>query len=372
MTIPGRIHSLHHPLQSLLLASSALILTGSPLAAQSTISPSDRASYEGSSSTFYPLGRSNARVQTLHADLGQELSQISGHGYRRDGISSRGLVPGFTAELSVEMSMSPRTADQPSRQFADNQGSQPSMVLPRTRLVFPDTIRPDRAPTEVFDLIIPYTSPFPLPPEGGTVCLDIRLYGNSGPSGQNVNFSPLLDAHALFRDQRAEQPGFRFGNGCIAAGNNSGHYGNHLLTRRIDGFDLEISSRFGIPDDGSLGTVTVAFFGQEMLPTPLPWLPACELLASPQNVFLLPGINDSRGHLDAEINGAFPLPTGAELTVQLASASLSGELTLSDASILSIPPLGPAMIPTSRIANSSDRDAATGSTSLTVPVTLFY
>ncbi|MHC5063470.1 MAG: hypothetical protein ACYTG5_05795 [Planctomycetota bacterium] len=359
-------------LPALLITCGSVLSMAGEARAQSSVSPSDRSVYEGSGSTFYPLGRANARVQTLHADLNPGLTQISGHAYRRDGISTRGLVPGFTAELSVELSMSPRTADQPSNQFSENMGSQPSLVLPRTRLVFPDTSRPERAPSSEFAMLIPYDTPFMLPSGGGTICLDIKMFGNSGPSGQNVNFSPLLDSHAQFRDQRAEQPGFRYGSGCAASGNNSSHYGNYTLTRRLDGFELEVSSRFGIPDDGSVGAITVAFFGQELLPSPLPWLPDCSLMASPQNIFLLPGGNDSRGHLDAEIAGAFPLPTGFPLTAQLASASLSGELTLSDASSLIVPPLGPATIPSSRIANSSDRDAVTGSTSLTVPVTLFY
>lgn len=368
----GRSRSISLALPSLALCCGAVCLTVMEGRAQSALSPSDRGSYEGSRSTFYPLGRANARVQTLHADLGNSLSQLSGHAYRRDAISTRGLVPGFTAELSVELSISPRNADQPSSRFAENQGSQPSLVLPRTRLVFPDTDRPNAAPSPEFALLVPYATAFAMPPGGGTVCLDITMYGNSGPSGQNVNFSPLIDAHEQFRDRRAEQPGFRFGLGCPAPGASSSHYGNHVLTRRVDGFDLDLRSRFGLPDDGTGGMITVAFFGPATAPMPLPWLTECSMYATPQSIFVLPGANDARGHLDAEISGQFPLPTGFQLTAQLASASLAGDLTLSDASILSVPPLGPEFIMSSRIANSSDRDSATGSTSLTVPVTLFF
>ena len=69
-------------------------------AATAQVSPADRATREGDSSTIYPLGRFNARVQTLHADLPAN-TLLRGHAYRRDAAALRGQVPAFRTELQV-------------------------------------------------------------------------------------------------------------------------------------------------------------------------------------------------------------------------------------------------------------------------------
>ena len=79
------------------------------------VSPAARAALEGSSSTSYPLGRADARLQQLHADLPPTLTAISGHAYRRDAISTRGQVDAFTVDMEVTLSMSPRTPSTASR-----------------------------------------------------------------------------------------------------------------------------------------------------------------------------------------------------------------------------------------------------------------
>src|SRR5690606_3959418 len=100
-----------------------LLAVTSDLLAQ-TVSPLDRTALEGSSYSHYPLGRHNARMQTLHDDIpGGTL--ITGHAYRRDAIGVRGLVDGFQADLQVTLSMSPNTAAQASGTFANNTGSNP-------------------------------------------------------------------------------------------------------------------------------------------------------------------------------------------------------------------------------------------------------
>lgn len=359
-------------LQLSCLALPLMTLLCTAIPAQVAVSPADRGGLDGSASTSFPLGRHNARVQTLHDDLSAQISLINGHGYRRDATSTRGMVAGFSSDLSVELSISPRSADQPSRTFAANQGAQPTLVLPRTRIFFPATERPASAPATSFDLLIPYAVPFQMPPGGGTLCVDVTIYGNTTPSGDNVNFSPLIDAHEQFRDGHAEQPGYRYGLGCPAPGSGTAHSGRFTLSQSRDGFELDIASRSGIPDDGSGAMLTVVFFGQPVSPFAWPGQPDCVLLVAPQRTFLLPTANDSRGHVDSILTGPAPLPLGFLTTAQLVSAGPEGFLTFSDASSIAAPPLGPQTIQVSRIANSSDRSATTGSTAFNIPVMTFF
>src|SRR5687768_17611604 len=75
------------------------------LAAQQlvAVSPSDRTSLEGCSFTHFPLGRANARMQTLHADV-PGGTVLHGHAYRRDAVTVRGQVDAFSCDLEVTVS----------------------------------------------------------------------------------------------------------------------------------------------------------------------------------------------------------------------------------------------------------------------------
>ena len=90
-----------------------LVLLGTTFAAAAaaqtaTISPSDRAQLEGSTFTHLPLGRHDARMQTLHLDL-PGGTVLTGHAYRREAAGVYGGVAGFASDLEVSISMSPRT-----------------------------------------------------------------------------------------------------------------------------------------------------------------------------------------------------------------------------------------------------------------------
>ncbi len=373
--MPTQIFHSHIPvptrgLQALCLQGLGLTLSlALPLSAQQ-VSPADRAAYEGSSSTSYPLGRANGRFQQLHADI-PAGTQIQGHAYRRDAISLRGQVPAFRSEMSVELSISPRMAHAPSKIFADNQGLQQTAVLPKTWISFPSTDRPLQDPADKFVLKIPYATPFRLPASGGVICLDTRVYGNQIPSGANKNFSAYLDAHAASAIKN-EQPGFRFGAGCPAPGRRTAHYAAFGLTARGAGHDLKIASRYGIPSTASTSVIDVMILGLAINVTPWPNT-TCTVYPRFDVRVPLPGSSDASGHHNVNLNGLPNLPIGQRLFTQIASGDVgSGSLSFSDGSILTIPPAAPAAVPASRIANGGDRTGLTGATSFIVPVTEFY
>src|SRR5690606_18231742 len=198
----------HHLLRLAVLACAAAV---PPLGAQVAVSPADRVFFEGSTSTIYPLGRARARVQQLIGDMPAQTVTIVGHAYRRDATNVRGVVNAFRSEISVIVSISPRTPSNASSTFADNHGT-PVAVLNRSWVNFPQTDRPTSEPAPTFELRIPWTTPFPYAGTG-TLCLETVVHGNDVGGQPDRNFSVFQDGHDLSRTS-SRQPGYRFGLGC--------------------------------------------------------------------------------------------------------------------------------------------------------------
>lgn len=353
------------------LGALGIWMAASSVSAQGTVSPADRDIYEGSSSSTYPLGRFDARVQQLHADLGTGALTLNGHAYRRDAVSTRGQVIGYSVEMSVMASMSPNTPEQASRTFAQNVGASVE-VLPRTSVNFPPTSRPPQGPAAVFELRIPWTTPFAYPAGGGTLCLDTTVHGNNGPNGQNANFTPYVDAHELFADGRALQPGYRYGQGCAPASGGSAASATFELRHLPTSMDFDIQARGGMATDATGNGVSVLLLGFQR--SALPWVvrPACQMLTTLEAFGQLPAANTATGSWSGTLTGIGPLAPGLAFRVQLASGHPVNGVALTDASEIVVPPLGPTPVPAARIAHGTDRTSATGTVSFTVPVTEFF
>lgn len=350
---------------------STMSVLASTLAAQQAISPADRASLEGSSFTQFPLGRHNARMQTLHADVpGGTL--ITGHAYRRDAAGVRGQVDGFVSDLEIALSISPRLPSQASSTFALNAGPNPVVVLPRTVIAFPATQRPSLDPAPSFELVIPYQFPFLMPASGGTLCVDVVLHGNTTTSGTNVNFSCYLDSHDLYSDGRAEQIGFRTFQGCAAPGATTACTASMTYWRLPAAAQLDVALRRGVPETGSGLTRAFVTLGHALAGSPWPLRADCPFWSSSELWFLLPGTPSALGDLDASLTGLPHLPPGFRLWCQAGSIDLAtADMAFSDAVTFVTPPPGPLPIPVSRIVNSTNRAAATGTVSYSVPVMAF-
>ena len=337
------------------------------------VSPLDRAGLEGSSFTHYPLGRHNARMQTLHDDVPGGML-ISGHSYRRDAIGVRGLVDGFTSDLQVTLSMAPTPASQASSTFANNTGTNPVVTLPRTIVQFPPTDRPGLDPAPTFELVIPYAVPFLVPAGGGTLCVDVEVFGNQTSGGNNQNISIYLDAHQQYADGRTMQPGFRIGNGCPAPGSTTNSYANLDLWRMPTGTtDLDVAIRNGVADSGNGLTRAFLTMGNNLDGTPWPLRADCPFWSSADIWFVLPGAMTSTGSYDGTLSGLPLLPPGFRLWCQGGSIDLSNiDMAFSDAITLVTPPSGSLPIPVTRVASASNQAASTGSVSAAVPIMAFF
>jgi hypothetical protein len=339
---------------------------------QPLASPTDRALLEGSSFTNFPLGRANARVQTLHRDLPGGAT-LQGHAYRRDAIALRGQVDAFQCELEVRISMSPLTPTTASTTFANNAGAAPVVVLPRQLVAFPATQRPGLDPSPNFDLQIPYQTPFVVPVGGGTVCVDVLVFGNLSPLGLDQNLSVYLDAHEHFADGRSEQPGFRTLVGCPAPGSTTASTGTMSYWRLATGARLDLALRDGVADDGSGTTRAFVLLGTQLQTGVWPTQPACGFWSSGEVWHAMPGSLGATGSYDGSLTGLPQLPPGFRLWFQAGSVDLqNGAIAFTDASTFVTPPAGPLPIPTSRIANSTNAAAATGTVSYAVPVMAFF
>jgi hypothetical protein len=360
-------------LPSPLLTVALLAAAATGLRAQSIVSPNDRAVFEGSTSTSYPLGRFNTRFQQIHADVaGPGGRTLTEHSYRRDAITERGDVAGFTTELEVVLSVAPHGPESAQRDFASNQGAQPVTVLQRTRLAFPTTSRPGSDPSPSFEHRIPYGTPFVLPPDA-PVCVDVVIHGNVTPSGPDRNFSAYLDAHGYAASGAITQPGFTTEVGCPAPGSSTPHDARFTMRRDANGADsLDIVSRFGLPGTASQPTWNALILGNSPFPIVWPGNPACRIGPALDVAVRLPGSNDATGGW----NGSLPIPAtvgpGQRFLAQIVSADPNtGAMTFSDTGLLTVPMPAPARMPAARIVSGSDRAAPTGTVSSTVTVTSF-
>ncbi len=336
------------------------------------VSPADRLGLEGSSFTHFPIGRADARMQTLHSDVpGGTL--LSGHAYRRDAAGVRGLIAAFSSDLEVTLSMSPKLPTQASTTFANNQGTSPVVVLPRTFVAFPATNRPLLDPAPTFELTVPYAVPFLVPPLGGTLCVDVTVFGNTSVAGTNQNLSIYLDAHENYTNGQAEQAGFRTGTGCPAPGQTTNSYAQMTFWRQATGTRLDVSLRNGVPDTGNGLSRPFVTLGTSVNGTPWYSRPDCPFWSSSEVWFPLPGTMNAQGDYDGSLSVLGLLPAGHRLWCQAGSIDLSnGNLAFSDATTLITPPAGPLPIPTSRIINSTNHASATGTVSYAVPVMGFF
>ena len=357
------------PFFSLLVLTLATVQV-SP--AQQFVSPSERSALEGSSYTHYPLGRASARVQTLHDHI-PGGAWIAAHAYRRDAVAIRGNVAGLSCELQVTLSMAPHTAANASPSFAANVGSHAVVVLPRQFISIPATARPSLDPAPIFELIVPYIVPFQVPPHGGTLCVDVEVFGNLTNAGADQNASLYLDAHQQFADGRARQRGFRLMQGCPAPGSAAAcHAWMDLWNMPGGRSEIDVSIRNGVPATSASTARGFLLLGNRLSSYVWPLRADCPLHSSGELWFALPGPMSASGSYDGTLDLP-PLPPGLRLWCQAGSIALSSvAMSFSDAVTLVSPPLGPVPRPCMRIANGSDVWAPTGAVSASVPVMAFF
>lgn len=331
-------------------------------------SPADRDRFEGNASTSYPLGRWNARLQQLHADLGAART-LRGHGYRRDAHATSN-VAAFQSELEVTASITTRTPDQASTRFTDQTGPNPAVVLPRIRLSFPATARPLGEPAPQFELVVPWQQPFSWTGQD-VLCLDVVSFGNVTASGNDRNFTANLDAHEFFKDGRAEQPGYGYGTGCVTLGGRAPTLAADMIRTPAD-LKLQFDAQCRLPSDQNGPALAWLLIGALPDKTGLPNLPGCSLWARADLVLPL-GQLDASGRTTGGFGGIAPFPDGTQAFLQtLAWRAGDQQLAATPGIMVTVPPLAPAKPPVARISAADDRTAATGTVATIGTVTRFW
>lgn len=355
--------------------AASLVFLSSGLCAQSTVSPNQRALFEGNTSSPFPLGRANGRFQQIHADLGSTPRMITGHAYRADALGARSPIANFDVDLQIVLADAANSPAAASTTFANNVGGNSVAVLPRAMVSFPATTRPVTDPAPTFELRIPYSRPFAYS-GNAPLLVDVVVQGNQTQRGPDLNFQAWLDAHESATDGRNDQPGYRFGSGCPAPGQSIAASARFTATRFLDGsLQLEIDARDGVPTTVLSPATSALVIGLGVQSLPWPLNPACVLHPTLDVAVNLPGANDVNGDWNGVLSVPSAIAAGQRFALQVVSGApgaQNGDATFSDGSMLTIPPIGSLPIPAARVANSSDRDATTGTYSRSVTVTEFF
>ena len=349
-------------------AQAAIIALLPALSAQSTIFPPDRDQLEGSSSTSYPLGRHDSRYQQIYAGSPTSLV-LNGHSYRRDALGRRGQVDSFRCLMEISLSASPNDPAGASSTFADNVGPNPVTVLPQGWITFATTDLPPQPPAS-FEFTIPYAFPY-VWPSSSDLCVDISIEDNELSTGTGKNFSPAIDAQALFASSRNVQPGYDFGIGCPAFGSSKAASVEFEVRNTGPGFELFIDSRDGVPSLPGLPAQSYLLLSWNRIAAPWPIGTTCTLYGDPVIVHLLPGDNGPTGDWRGSVAAGNPNPYFEAIGQIATRNTVTGELVFSQGSRLIAPPPGLG-ITTSRVANGSDHSALTGTVSFVIPVTRFF
>jgi hypothetical protein len=367
VAIRHQVHpTLVHPLTGLIGLLTLAVAV--PAQTTSVVSPADRGTLEGSTSTSYPVGRHDSRFQQLFDDIGKART-IAEHSYRRDALSTRGTIAAFRTSLAIKMSVAAVVAEKANKAFASNVGTSPTTVLPKTWVSFPKTTKPGTVPAK-FELRVPYKTPYAWKGKG-TLCVDMTIDSNVLATGTNKTFSASLDAQELFASGRNLQPGYRFGKGCNAPGRTTAAAATFELRHLGKRLDLFIAAKNGLPNSAAQPTRSVLLVGATATKFPWPFGTGCNVYTAMPIVVALAGNNSSTGGWRGVLPVGTPPRPGFEMVGQILSfGSASGPVVLSDASRLIAPPAGKGVV-SSRIVSASDRTKATGTVSFSVPITEF-
>jgi hypothetical protein len=156
------------------------------------IAPADRAGAEGTISNCYPfgidIGDSAINQNPLTSQRYQQAyaaSLFAGHdgpltitriSFRPDAVSG-GAFSATLADIQINLSTTPRVLSELTGVFADNLGSDDSIVVGRGSLALSSGFTGPADGPKDFDIHIDLTTPFTYDPGAGNLLLDVRNFG---------------------------------------------------------------------------------------------------------------------------------------------------------------------------------------------------
>jgi hypothetical protein len=188
----------------LLLACAILVIPSQLVIAATVVAPGAATLTEGSLSNFYPFGMdgtdplnqnplvSQRYQQAYAASVFSGLSSpltIEGIAFRPDAEYGS-LFSTTLSDIQINLSTTSRGLDELTGVFADNTGSDDTVVLDRGALALSSTFTgPDDGP-KAFDVYIDLDTPFVYDPAAGNLLLDVRNYAGQVDS----SILPIFDA----------------------------------------------------------------------------------------------------------------------------------------------------------------------------------
>ncbi len=280
-----------------LLAFTAGCLLSPALSSQSRtyVSPAAFANREAPSGSYYPLSRVNS-VQTyrqLHTLEVHDLpttavGKLGGIAYRRDGYAYAGQKsPACWIDLEVAVSSAKTTSKTMSSVFANNEGTDRTVVIARKKVNFASyPFIGNSGQVQPFFLTLPFDTGKVLVFKGGSISVDIKSYDN------NLYDATTRQYRYLYLDRAYNSTGSMTrgtGRACYSSDPNNflpfygfayAYYYRTTSKLRLYGY-----SYYGL--QGGAGLMLLA---GKPLPTSVPLPGGCYLHIDPGSVFLaVPG-----------------------------------------------------------------------------------
>lgn len=179
--------------KSCLLAAVVVLLSQVQFAgAGYVVAPADRADVEGTSANFYPFGidianptinqnpltsqrYQQAYAASLFAGYDGPLT-ITGIAFRPDAVWG-GAFSATMADIQINLSTTPRALSELTGVFADNLGSDDTIVVGRGSLALSSGFTGPAGGPKDFDIQIDLATPFTYDPAAGNLLLDVRNLG---------------------------------------------------------------------------------------------------------------------------------------------------------------------------------------------------
>ena len=186
-------------MRKLLLAMVAIACTAGavlPLRADVIVVPNGLAAVEGNSNNAFPFNIANPSQRYQQVFGASDFAVLSGPqlitqiAFRPDAVTGNAFSSTLP-DVQINFSTTSRAPDALSSTFADNVGSDDSVVFSGPLSLSSSDTGPAAGPKN-FDIVINLTTPFLYDPGTGNLLFDVRNFGG----GRTTQF----DAHEVFLD----------------------------------------------------------------------------------------------------------------------------------------------------------------------------
>jgi hypothetical protein len=201
------------PRELTLFGAVALFLGASPAPGATVVVPNSLATVEGNINNINPFSLATHSITDVRYQQVYDASEFSALGsqayitaitFRPDATAGQKFASTTLSDIQINLATTSAGVDALSDTFADNPGSDDTVVVPRGALsISSDFTGPAGGPKD-FDVVIPFDTPFLYTPANGNLLLDVRNYASEA----STFFDAVdVDVDAVSRQFNANEVG---------------------------------------------------------------------------------------------------------------------------------------------------------------------